>query len=159
MSRVVIVGTRPAALQLAHSMAVLHAHGHEVTLIAPASIGPEAIAAADQHIAVRRPAGRPPAPDGLVRWRPRWLLHLARGVLDKAVSASGNRTVGPGALWWFAVRRSPAARRALSGADVLTAADAHAVFTVWNAAQDNVRADAVNGIGPTMDLLVGDVRS
>ncbi|CAN7153389.1 hypothetical protein [Knoellia sp. LjRoot47] len=160
MSRVVVVATRPAALLLAHSIQRLRAHGHEVTLIGPSVVGPEVVAAADRHVVVRRPAGRGPAPAGLVKGRPRWVLHIARGVLDKAVSAAGNRTLGPGTLWWYGIRRSSEARAALAGADVLTAADANAVYTVWCAAQDNARADAVNGIGPTLDLVLdGEVRA
>ena len=87
------------------------------------------------------------------------MLHVAKGVVDKAVSAAGNRALGPGTLGWHGIRRSPQARAALASADVLTAADANAVYAVWCAAQDNVRADAVNGIGPTMDLVVDDVRA
>lgn len=159
MSHVVIVATRPAALLLAHSIEQLRSHGHEVTLIAPQTVGAEISRAANHHVVVKRPAGRGPAPTGLIKGRPRWALHIARGIVDKAVSAAGNRTVGPGTLWWHGIRRSTQAQAALSGADVLTAADANAVYAVWNAAQDNVKADAVNGIGPTMDLVVGDVRA
>lgn len=159
MSHVVVVATRPAALLLAHSIEQMRSHGHEVTLIAPETVGPEVARAASQHIVVSRPASRGAAPVGLTKGRPRWLLHIARGVVDKAVSAAGNRTVGPGTLWWHGIRRSAPARTALAAADVLTAADANAVYAVWNAAQGNAKADAVNGIGPTMDLVVGDVRA
>lgn len=159
MSHIVVVATRPATLLLAHSIDRLRSHGHEVTLVAPSVVGAEVSRAADRHVVVSRPASRGPAPSGLVKGRPRWVLHVAKGVVDKAVSAAGNRALGPGTLWWHGIRRSPQARAALASADVLTAADANAVYAVWCAAQDNVRADAVNGIGPTMDLVVDDVRA
>ncbi|PRY55865.1 hypothetical protein BCF74_12142 [Knoellia remsis] len=159
MSHVVIVVTRPAAALVAHSITRLRDHGHEVTLVAPRVVGAEVIQAADRHIEVSRPFGRGPAPAGLVKGRPRWVVHVAKGVVDKGTSAIGNRTVGPGTLWWHGIRRSNAAREALGSADVMTAADANAVYTVWRAARDNVGADAVNGIGPTMDLVVDDVRA
>lgn len=148
-----MVATRPAASLLAHSIKRLRVAGHEVTLIAPDVVGADALGAADTHIRVRRLGGRGPAPAGLVRGRPRWAMHVARGVVDKALAKAGNRSVGPGTLWWHGIRKSSEARHALGGADVLTAADTNAVYAVWCAARDNARADAVNGIGPTLDLL------
>ncbi|NGO71250.1 glycosyltransferase family 4 protein [Streptomyces boncukensis] len=51
---------------------------------------------------------------------------------------------------WRHTRRDAALRRRARAADVLVALDPAAVYTVWQLAQRNVRADAVHGLAPAL---------
>lgn len=155
MSRVVLVATRPAPAALADAVRGMRAAGHRVDLIAGPAVGAPLVEAAASVVAIHRPLGprastrRP----GLARWSPRWVVGAAAVVTRAAATKATNRTVGPGAMWAAAVRRSRAARALLAGGDVLVAVDIDAVYAVWLAAQRNSAAAAVNGVAPALDVL------
>lgn len=171
MSAVVVVATRPVPATVARTVADLRAAGHRVDLLAAPTVTADVTGAADTTVTIRRPwaprTGPPdapvhPVPAARTRGEPagrtssgrpvRVLRRIAR-LPRAAVTTATNRTVGAGAMWAWAVRRSARARSLLAAADVLVAADVDAVYAVWLAARHNPRAAAVYGIGPALDLL------
>jgi hypothetical protein len=145
----------PLAIVTAAIQQIREAGGH-VVLVGPQIRGYELpAAAADQNILLRHraapvridPARRP------VRYSRAWASVVVRNLSRKAAFGPARKTLGVATLWWMSLSQSREALRAIDEADVITALDAGAVYSVWECARRNRHAAAVNGIGPTLEHL------
>ena len=71
-------------------------------------------------------------------------------VPTRVLKAKAPKTGTAGEKLWARARQDAALRRAASQADVLVSLDPAAVHTVWQLAQRNRAADAVNGLAPAL---------
>jgi len=130
--------------------------GGQVTLMGPQIRGYESAAAAADHVVLLRHRAAPVKVDPNkrpVRYSPQWASVVARNLLRKTAFGPARKTLGVSTLWWLAVSHSREALHAVDEADVITALDAGAVYSVWECARRNRHAAAINGIGPTMEHL------
>jgi len=130
--------------------------GGQVTLLGPQIRGYEGAAAAANHIVVLRQRAAPVRIDPEnrpVRYSPQWASVVARNLWRKAAFGPARKTLGVSTLWWMTMSHSREALHAIDEADVITALDAGAVYSVWECARRNRHAAAINGIGPTMEHL------
>ena len=130
--------------------------GGQVTLVGPQIRGYEGPAAAANRVVLLRHRAAPVRidPDHRpVRYSPQWASVVARNLWRKAAFGPARKTLGVSTLWWMTMSHSREALHAIDEADVITALDAGAVYSVWECARRNRHASAINGIGPTMELL------
>lgn len=153
---VVLAYTSPPLAIVTTAIEQIRAAGGHVVLVGPQIRGYEKpAAAADRSILLRHraapvridPARRP------VRYSPRWASVVVRNLSRKAAFGPARKTLGVATLWWMSFSQSLEALRAVDEADVITALDAGAVYSVWECARRNRSAAAVNGIGPTLEHL------
>jgi hypothetical protein len=78
---------------------------------------------------------------------------VVRNLWRKVAFAPVRKTLGVSTLWWMSLSHSREALHAVDEADVITALDAGAVYSVWECARRNRHAAAINGIGPTLEHL------
>jgi len=130
--------------------------GGQVTLVGPQIRGYEGPAAAADRVVLLRHRAAPVRidPDHRpVRYSPQWASVVARNLWRKAAFGPARKTLGVSTLWWMTMSHSREALYAINEADVITALDAGAVYSVWECARRNRHAAAINGIGPTMEHL------
>lgn len=153
---VVMIYTAPPMDLVVPAIRDIQAAGGSVTLIGPQVRGYEAAAeAADSIVRLRhRAAPVPIDPDHRpVRWTLPWASVVARNLSRRAAFGPARRALGVSTLWWLALRGSRDALHAVDDADVLTALDAGAVYSVWQAARRNLHAAAINGVRPTLEHM------
>jgi hypothetical protein len=153
---VVLAFTTPPLALVTTAIATIRASGAHVILVGPQIRGYEKpAAAADRVVLIKHraapvridPARRP------VRYSPQWASVVARNLSRKAAYGPARKALGISTLWWMSLSANPEALKAIDQADVITALDAGAVYTVWECARRNRQAAAINGIGPTLDHL------
>ena len=130
--------------------------GGQVTLLGPQIRGYEGAAAAANRVVLLRQRAAPVRidPDHRpVRYSPQWASVVARNLWRKAAFGPARKTLGISTLWWLTLSHSREALHAVDEADVITALDAGAVYSVWECARRNRHAAAINGIGPTLEHL------
>ena len=130
--------------------------GGQVTLVGPQIRGYEGPAAAANRVVLLRHRAAPVRidPDHRpMRYSPQWASVVARNLWRKAAFGPARKTLGVSTLWWLTMSHSREALHAIDEADVVTALDAGAVYSVWECARRNRHATAINGIGPTMEHL------
>lgn len=130
--------------------------GGQVTLVGPQIRGYEGPAAAANRVVLLRHRAAPVRidPDHRpVRYSPQWASVVARNLWRKAAFGPARKTLGVSTLWWMTMSHSREALYAIDEADVITALDAGAVYSVWECARRNRHPAAINGIGPTMEHL------
>jgi len=112
--------------------------GIQVTVL---SAGPDPVVeGADRQVDVGRRA-ESPVDRVLVAFGARGLYRrLARFPLGRLLNSLGP--VDPGRVMWRAVRRDADAREALTGADIVLAADPAGIKTAWTAARRGWTAEA-----------------
>jgi hypothetical protein len=134
---------------------IRQAGGH-VVLLGPQIRGYEAAAAAADRVVILRQGASPVRVDPgnrPVRYSPRWASVVARNRMRKVAFGPARKILGVSTLWWMALSHSRDALHAIDEADVITALDAGAVYSVWQCARRNRHAAAINGIGPTLENL------
>jgi hypothetical protein len=130
--------------------------GGHVVLLGPQIRGYEqAAAAADRMVFLRHRAApvRVDPDNRPARFSPQWAWLVTRNLSRRAAFGPARKTLGISTLWWMALSHSREALHAVDEADVITALDAGAVYSVWNCARRNHHAAAINGIGPTLEHL------
>jgi hypothetical protein len=153
---VVMLFTAPPVDLVVTAIEDIQAAGATVTLIGPQIRGYEdAAAAADDVVLLRhRAAPVPIDPDNRpVRWTLPWASVVARNLSRRTAFGPAKRFLGVSTLWWLALKTSRVALHAVDDADVLTALDAGAVYSVWQCARRNLHAAAINGIRPTLEHI------
>lgn len=147
--------TRPMDLVTVAIEQIRHAGGH-VILLGPQIRGYESAAAAADHMVFLRHRAAPVRidPDNRpARYSVRWASVVARNLSRKAAFGPARKTLGVSTLWWMSLSHSREALHSVDEADVITALDAGAVYSVWECARRNRHAAAINGIGPTLEHL------
>lgn len=154
--KVVLAYTSPPLALVTTAIEQIREAGGHVVLMGPQIRGYERpAAAADQIVllhhraaAVRIDPNRRPG-----RYSPQWASVVVRNLSRKAAFGPAAKKLGVATLWWMSLSQSREALLAVDEADVITALDAGAVYSVWECARRNRRAAAVNGIGATMEHL------
>jgi hypothetical protein len=151
---VVIAFTTPPMVIVTAAIEQIRAAGGRVVLLGPQVRGYEpAAAAADQMVFLRHQAApvRVDPDNRPKRYSPRWAWLVTRNLSRRAAFGPVRKTIGVPTLWWMALSHSRDALHVVDEADVITALDAGAVYSVWNCARRNQHAAAINGIGPTLE--------
>jgi hypothetical protein len=151
---VALVYTAPPGALVVDAIKTLQEDGATVSLIGPRIGGYERAAelAGEGMIPIRYrhapvPVDRdnPPA-----RWSREWQWVVARNLWRKGTAKVARKLFSASVLWWRTISHDKLAVRRLEEADVLTAVDGGAIYPVWKAAQRNLDAVAINGVGPTL---------
>jgi hypothetical protein len=153
---VVMLYTAPPVDLVLTAIEDMQSAGAKVTLVGPQIRGYEAAAAAADGVVLlrHRAAAVPIDPDNRpVRWTLPWASVVARNLARRAAFGPAKRFLGVSTLWWLALKTSRDALHAVDDADVLTALDGGAVYSVWECARRNMHATAINGIRPTLEHL------
>ena len=154
--KVVLAYTAPPLALVTTAIEQIRKAGGHVTLLGPQIRGYERPAEAADRVVLLRNRAAPVQidPDNRpVRYSARWASVVARNLSRKAAFGPARRTLGVSTLWWMSMSRSREALHAIDEADVITALDAGAVYSVWECARRNRHAAAINGIGPTLEHL------
>ena len=153
-SRVTLVYTKPPLPLVAATIAKLQDNGAVVTVIGPQFKGQDdagRFAGASVVRVQRRVApvyfdrNNPPR-----RYSPAWVWLVIRNLWRKVSAKPAQRLLPASALWWRAIARNRDAVHNLREADVITALDVDAVYSVWRAARENEAAAAIDGLAPTL---------
>jgi len=153
---VVLAYTAPPMALVTVAIDQIREAGGHVVLLGPQIRGYEgAAAAADRMVFLRHRAApvRIDPDNRPVRYSPAWAWVVARNLSRRVAFGPARKTLGVATLWWMAVAHSRDALHEIDDADVITALDAGAVYSVWNCARRNRHAAAINGIGPTLEHL------
>ncbi len=153
---VVLAYTAPPLAIVTAAIEQIRQAGGQVILMGPQIRGYEGpAAAADRMIFLRHRAApvRIDPDNRPVRYSPRWAWVVTRNVSRKVAFGPARKTLGISTLWWMSLSQSREALHAVDEADVISALDAGAVYSVWECARRNRHAAAINGIGPTLEHL------
>jgi len=153
---VVLAYTAPPMALVTVAIEQIREAGGQVVLLGPQIRGYEGAAAAADRMVLLRHRAAPVRidPDNRpVRYSLAWASVVARNLSRRVAFGPARKTLGVATLWWMAVSHSRDALREIDDADVITALDAGAVYSVWNCARRNRHAAAINGIGPTLEHL------
>jgi hypothetical protein len=153
---VVMAYTAPPLALVTTAIEKIRAAGGQVTLLGPQIRGHEGPAAAANRAVLLRHRAAPVRIDPEnrpVRYSRRWASVVVRNLWRKVAFAPVRKTLGVSTLWWMSLSHSREALHAVDEADVITALDAGAVYSVWECARRNRHAAAINGIGPTLEHL------
>lgn len=153
---VVLTYTSPPLAIVTKAIEQIREAGGHVVLVGPQIRGYEKPAAAADRVVLLRHRAAPVRidPDRRpARYSPAWASVVVRNLSRKAAFGPARKALGVATLWWMSLSHSREALRAIDEADVITALDAGAVYSVWQCARRNHRAAAVNGIGPTLEHL------
>jgi len=145
----------PMALVTTAIQQIRDAGGH-VTLLGPQIRGYEPAGAAADRVVFLRNRAAPVRidPDKRPRrYSPAWASVVARNLSRKVAFGPARKTLGASTLWWMAISHSRDALHVVDEADVITALDGGAVYSVWQCGRRNRHAAAINGIGPTLEHL------
>jgi hypothetical protein len=155
--RVALVYTTPPSPVLAEAVEKLQAAGAQVHVIGPQIKGYEKAAELAGERMIRLRYRNSPVPidrdNPPVRWSREWMWVVARNLWRKGTYKPMRLVLSAPALWWRTISRNERALRALEQADVLSAVDPGAVFSVWQIARRNNRALAISGVVPTLQEL------
>ena len=153
---VVLAYTAPPMALVTAAIEQIRGAGGHVTLLGPQIRGYEQAGAAADRVVFLRNRASPVRidPDKRpTRYSLQWASVVARNLSRKAAFGPARKTLGVSALWWMALSHSRDALHVVDEADVITALDGGAVYSVWQCARRNRHAAAINGIGPTLEHL------